>query len=144
MAIKASRIDVWAAKIDDRSGATADALEALARAGANLEMVFARRTPEQPGSGVVFLAPIKGAKAIKAAAAAGFARQGGLHGVKVEGGDKPGIGASIGRALGDAEASFRGMTAIAIGGKFMCFLAFDSAEEASRAIAALKKLQRTR
>ena len=47
MAIKASRIDVWTTTIDDRAGAVAEKLEPLARAGADLELVFARRTPEQ-------------------------------------------------------------------------------------------------
>ena len=45
MTIKASRYDVWMAVIDDRAGGAADRLEALARAGADLEVVFARRTP---------------------------------------------------------------------------------------------------
>ena len=47
MALKATRNDVWTAMIDDRAGGAADVLESLAKAGVNLEMVFARRTPEQ-------------------------------------------------------------------------------------------------
>jgi len=35
-------------------------LEALAKAGADLEVVFARRTPEQPGQGILFAGPIAG------------------------------------------------------------------------------------
>ena len=60
MAIKASRIDVWMTIIDDRAGGAAEKLEALAKAGADLEVVFARRTPEQPGQGILFAGPIAG------------------------------------------------------------------------------------
>src|ERR1051325_290437 len=41
MAIKASRVDVWMTVIDDRAGGAAEKLEALANAGADLEVVFA-------------------------------------------------------------------------------------------------------
>jgi hypothetical protein len=141
MALKASKAEVWTATIEDRPGGMADKLEALAKAGANLEMVFARRTPEDPGKGILFAGPIKGAKATKAAEAAGFMRPGNIHGVRIEGGDKPGLGSKITRALGEAGISFRGVTAIAIGRKFLSFVAVDSAEDAARAVAALKKLR---
>ena len=56
MALKATKAEVWAVSIDDRSGGVADKLEPLAKAGANFDMVFARRTrravasPAQQGS----------------------------------------------------------------------------------------------
>jgi len=140
MALKVSQTDVWAATIDDRAGGAADKLEALARAGANLQFVFARRTPEQPGRGVMFAWPIKGKKVTEAAQMAGFSRSSTMHGVRVEGGDKPGLGAKISRALGNAGVSFRGMSATAIGTKFASHIVVDSAEDAARAVAALKKV----
>jgi predicted amino acid-binding ACT domain protein len=141
MAIKVSRQEVWSVTIDDRAGAVADKLEALAKAGANLEMVFARRRPEQPGSGVIFAAPIKGAKVTRAAQEAGFAKADNMFGVKVEGGDKPGLGARITRALGNAGVSFRGISAHAIGSKFISNIVVDSDQDAANAVAALKKLK---
>ena len=141
MAIKVSRQEVWTVTIDDRAGAVADKLEALAKAGANLEMVFARRRPEQPGSGIIFAGPIKGTKVTRAAQEAGFAKADNMFGVKVEGGDKPGLGAKITRALGDAGVSFRGISAHAIGTKFISNIVLDSDEDAARAAAALKKLK---
>lgn len=141
MALKAGKADVWTATIEDRPGGMADKLEALAKAGANLEMVFARRTQEDPGKGILFAGPIKGAKATKAAEAAGFVRPGNIFGVRIEGGDKPGLGARITRALGDAGINFRGMTAVAIGRKFVSFISVDSAEDAAKAISAVKKLR---
>jgi hypothetical protein len=140
MALKVSKADVWAVTIDDRPGGAAQKLEALSQAGANLEMVFARRT-EQPGQGVMFVTPLKGKKAVAAAQAAGMGQPGSIHSVRIEGGDKPGLGSKIARALGDAGVNFRGMSAIAMGKKFVSFIACDSAEDQARAIAALKKLK---
>ena len=139
MALKASKAEVWAATIDDRAGGAADQLERLSKAGANLEMLLARRT-EQPGQGVMFVTPVKGAKAMKAAQAAGFGKPQNIHSVRIEGGDKPGLGAKIARLLGDAGVSFRGVSACAIGRKFVSYLACDSAADAARAIGVLKKL----
>lgn len=45
-------------------------LGALADAKASLEMVVARRQPDKPGPGIVFLAPVEGKKPTAAARAA--------------------------------------------------------------------------
>ncbi len=140
MALKVSKADVWAVTIDDRAGSTADKLETLSKAGADLEMLLARRT-EQPGKGVIFVTPLKGKKALDAAQQAGMGKPENIHSVRIEGGDKPGLGSKIARALGDAGVSFRGMSATAIGKKFVSFVACDSADDQERAIAALKKLK---
>ena len=139
MAIKASKCDVWAVSISDRAGGLAEKLAPLAGAGASLEMVLARRTPENPGQGMLFVTPIKGAKATRAAQAAGMGKPQTIHSVRVEGGDKPGLGAKIAACLGDAGVSIRGMSGVAIGKKFVSFIACDSAEDQVRAIAALKR-----
>ena len=140
MAIKVSRNDVWMTVIDDRAGGAADKLEALARAGADLEVVFSRRTPEQPGQGILFAGPMEGAKVTRAAEAAGFKRSETIHGVRIEGTDKPGLGSKISRSLADAGISFRGMNAMAVGKNFLSFVALDSADDAARAVKLLRKL----
>jgi len=140
MAIKASRHDVWMAVIDDRAGGAAEKLEALSRAGADLEVVFARRTPEVPGQGVLFASPIEGAKVTRAAQEAGFKRSETIHGVRIEGGDKPGLGAKIARTLAESGISFRGMNGMAIGKNFLSFVALDSAEDAAKAVKVLRKI----
>ena len=140
MAIKASRHDVWMAVIDDRAGGAAEKLEALSGAGANLEVVLARRTPEHSGQGVLFASPIEGRKVTAAAEQAGFRRADNIHGVRIEGTDKPGLGARIGRTLADAGISFRGMNAMAVGRNFLSFIAVDSADDAAKAVKALRKL----
>src|SRR4029453_13236634 len=83
MALKATKAEVWAATIEDRAGGAADKLEALGAGGANLEVVLARR-PDQPGQGVMFVTPVKGAKAVKAAQEAGFGKPESIHSVRIE------------------------------------------------------------
>jgi hypothetical protein len=140
MKLKVSRTDTWASAIDDRPGGLADKLAALAAAGANLEFVIARRAPEQRGSGVVFVTPLKGAKQVKAAEAAGFQKTGSLHSLRVEGADKPGAGAKLTRALAEAGINLRGFSAAALGTRYVTHLALDTAQDAVKAAAALKKL----
>jgi hypothetical protein len=139
MPLKATKAEIWVATIEDRAGGAAEKLDALAKGGANLEMLLARRT-EQPGQGVMFVTPVKGAKAVKAAQAAGFGKPENIHSVRIEGGDKPGLGAKIARALGDAGISFRGVSAVAIGRNFISYIACDSAEDAAKAVTVLKKV----
>ena len=140
MTLKVGKVDLWMATIDDRAGGAADKLEPLAKAGANFEFVFTRRTPEQPGKGVLFAAPVKGAKVVRAAQEAGFAKSADLHSLKVEGADKPGVTAKTARSLAAAGISFRALSASAVGRKFVCYVALDSAEDAARAAGLLRKL----
>jgi hypothetical protein len=140
MKLKISRTDTWAAAIDDQPGGLADALAALAAAGANLEFIIARRAPEKKGTGVVFITPLKGAKQVKAAAAAGFQKTDSLYTLRVEGTDKPGTGAKLTRALADAGINLRGFSAAAVGKQYITHLAVDTAADAARVAAALKKL----
>jgi hypothetical protein len=140
MKLKVSRTDTWASTIDDRAGGLADKLAALAAAGANLEFVIARRAPEQRGSGVLFLTPLKGAKQVKAARAAGFQKTRSLHSLRIEGVDKPGLGAKLTRALAEAGINLRGFSAAALGKRCVTHLALDTAEDAAKVAAVLKKL----
>ncbi len=140
MALKVSRVDLWMATIEDRAGGAADKIEPLSRAGANFEFLFTRRTPENPGRGLIVALPVKGKKVTDAAMAAGFAKPDNIHSVRIEGTDKPGITAKVARALGAAGISFRALTAVAIGSKFVTYVAMDTADDAARALGILKKL----
>ena len=140
MALKVSKVELWSATIDDRAGGAADKLEPLSKAGANFEFVFTRRTPEQPGMGVMFITPVKGAKVLRAAQAAGFVKSVTTPSIRIEGTDQPGVTAKVMRSLADAGISFRALSAIAIGKKFVSFVALDSAEDALRAAGLIRKL----
>jgi predicted amino acid-binding ACT domain protein len=140
MKLKVTRTRVWRSAIDDRVGGTADRLEPLAQAGADFEFVFARRTPEMPGAGVIYVAPVTGSKVIAAARRAGFSQPTDIHFLRIEGADKAGLVAVITRALGDAGISFRGVSSAAIGNRAVSHVAFDTAADASKAARLLGKL----
>jgi len=140
MTLKVSRVDLWTVSIDDQAGGTADKLEPLSNAGANFEFVFARRTPEQPGRGMLFVTPVKGAKVVQAAQAAGFTKPENVHSVRIEGANKPGVTAKTARALANAGISFRALSATGIGSKFESYVALDTAEDAAKAVRLLKRL----
>jgi hypothetical protein len=140
MKLKVSIVDVWAASIEDRVGGLVDKLAPLSAAGANLEFVIARRAPEQPGKGVVFVTPLAGEEQVKAAADTGFLRTVSLHSVRIEGPDRPGLGMMIAKALANAGINLRGLSAAAVGKKFVCHLALDTADEVEEAVRALKNL----
>lgn len=140
MKLKVTRAVVWAADIEDRPGGLAERLEALAQAGSNLDLILARRAPEAPGTGVVFVAPLKGERQMKAATDAGFIKTEIMHAVRLEGTNCPGFGGEIAGAIAAAGISLRGFSAAAIGKRFVGYLALDGAKDAAKAIRALRRL----
>ncbi len=138
--MKTQRVDTWAAAIKDKPGALAAKFKALSAAGVNLEFVIARRSPEKRGAGVVFVTPIKGPKQCGAARAAGFKKTKSLHTVRIEGLNKRGQGMRLTQVLADNGLNLRGLSAAAIGNKFICHIAMDSGADASKAARILSKL----
>jgi hypothetical protein len=132
-----SKVTVWHATIDDKPGGLAAKLDALARAGANLGFVIARRSPDRPGHGVVFVTPLEGGAQEGAAKASGFEVSESLHGLRIEGDDAPGLGAKLTAALAGAGINLRGLSAAAFGSKFIMHLAFDSDSDAAKAVSTL-------
>jgi hypothetical protein len=139
MAYTIKKVEVWAGEIADRPGGLASTLAAMQAAGSNIEFVVARRAAEKPGTGVVFVTPIKGAKQKAAAQQAGLSTSEGLHSVRVEGPDRAGLGAKMTDALGAAGINLRGISAAALGRRAVSYFAFDSAADADNAIRILKK-----
>ena len=84
------RTDVWAASIQDRPGGLAEVLDALREAGADLQFVIARRTPDKPATGVVYVTPLQNDREVRAAAQVGFNVTQSLHSVRIMGPDHPG------------------------------------------------------
>jgi len=140
MKLKVTEVDVWAATIEDRVGGLVDKLAPLSAAGANLEFVISRRAPDQPGKGVVFVTPLVGEEQVKAAAGAGFLQTASLHSVRIEGPDRPGLGTMMAKALANAGINLKGLSAAAIGRKFVCYLALDTAEDAENTVRTIKNL----
>jgi prephenate dehydratase len=140
MALKLDRVDTWLATIKDQAGGLSAKLGKLADAGVDLEFIVSRRAPDKPGKGVVFVTPIKGAAQIRAAKKAAFRKSKRLHTLRVEGSDKPGMGAKITEAIASEGISLRGFSAAAIGRKFVCHIALDRKEDTTKVRRILKKL----
>ena len=139
MAIEIAKIDVWCGEIADRSGGLAEKIEAVAAAGANLEFVIARRAPDKPGWGLVFMAPLQGTAQIRAANAAGLAKDPNVHTLRLEGPNRPGFGSMITQAVAEAGINMRGLSATALGRRSVTYLAFDTDADAKKATQILRK-----
>jgi len=140
MRVDVSRVDVWAASIKDRPGGLAEKLDILAQADVDLEFVIARRSPEKPGKGVVFVTPIKGPRQIRAARKAGFEKTTSLHGIRVATGNKPGFSAELTKQIAEAGISLRGFSGASISNRAVFHLAFDSGADAKKAVRVLEEM----
>jgi hypothetical protein len=134
------REDVWAASLDDKPGALAARLAALTAAGADLDFVIVRRSPEKPGTGVVFVTPLRGDREIRAAASAGFAVTSSLRSVRFEGPNEPGAAATLTKTVGDAGINLRGFSAAVLGTRWVAHLGVDSAEDQDAVVKLLSRL----
>jgi len=133
-------VDVWAAPINDKPGGLANILAGLRDAGADLDFIIARRAPDQPGKGVVFVTPLRGDREVDAAANLGFDVTRSLHELRVQGENKPGVAANLTEKLAAAGINLRGFSGAVIGTRFILYIGLDSAEDAKKAAAILKKL----
>ena len=138
MGLTVERVDVWAASIKDQPGGLGWVLAGLHEAGADLEFVVARRSPEEPGTGVVFVTPLRGDAQVAAAADLGFNITNSLHSVRVEGENRPGMGAEITQKLASAGINLRGLSAGVIGGRFILYIGLDTPGDADQALEILR------
>ena len=152
MDLLVEHVDVWAASIQDKPGALATVLAELRESGADLQFIIARRAPEAPGKGVVFVTPLQGDREIAAAAQLGFNVTRTVHSVRVMGPDRRGIAAELTQKLADKGINLRGFSASVIGTQFVAYVAVELAggrDQGSRkpgkglmAGAAIKKIKR--
>ncbi|UCC31225.1 MAG: hypothetical protein JSU86_02895 [Phycisphaerales bacterium] len=137
MAYEITKEDVWAGEIDDQTGALAEKLEAVSRVGVNLEFVIARRAPDKPGKGVVFMAPFRGEDSVRAALNAGLSQWTSAATLRIDGPDQSGLGALIAWTVANEGINLRGFSGAKLGERSVFYLAFDSASDADKASGAL-------
>lgn len=134
------RVDVWAASIKDEPGGLAQMLTCLRDAGANPNFILARRSPEKPGLGVVFVTPLRGDREISAASTLGFNVTNSVKSVRVEGTNKHGVAAKLTEKLAAAGINLRGFSAAVSGARFIMYIGLDSAEDAEKALTILRQV----
>ena len=138
MELMTERVDVWAASIRDEAGGLANVLAGLRDVGADLDFILARRAPDQPGQGVVFVTPLRVDTEIAAAADLGFNVTSSVHAVRIEGDNRPGAAAEMTERLSAAGINLRGYSAAVIGPRFIIYIGLDSAADAARVVDILK------
>lgn len=134
MDLLVERVDVWAATVPDKPGGLAATLDALQQAGANLQFVVARRAPESPGHGVIFVTPLQNGREIRAASQVGFNVAQSQHAIRIFGRDRPGIAAELTSRMAEGGINLRGFSASVIGHQFVAYVAVDSQADADRAM----------
>jgi hypothetical protein len=140
MRLKMTKMDVWVAEIDDKPGGLARTMKAAADYGADLDCVVARRQPDKPGKGVVFMTPLKGKEELDHASDMGLHRATHLATLKIEGPDRPGFGAELSKAIADVGINLHGLTAAVVGRRFVCYASFDTIADMERAEDAISAL----
>ncbi len=140
MSYKVSKVDVWAADIPNRAGTLSGVLESMSDSGAMLEFMIARKLNNRTSR--VFIAPIKGAKLQRAAKKAGLARAKGMHSLRIEGPDRPGLGAKLAQTVAEKGINLRGASAAAVGKKSVFYLAVESAKDLKSAMLVVRKALR--
>jgi hypothetical protein len=140
MGFKLDRVHLWSGDVPDRAGGVAGKLASLANAGANLEFILTRRSPDKPGTGVLFVAPLTGALQVRAAKSAGLAETHDPVLLRVEGDNQAGLAHRLTQQWALAGISLQGLTMCVLGDKFIGYAAFDSVADSNRAAAILGDL----
>ena len=142
MDLLVNRVDVWTADIADKPGGLSGTLKGVYEAGADLDFVIARRSPDIPGAGAVFLTPIRGDREVEAASTLGFNLTNSVDSVRVEGDNMPGAAVNIADMIAKADINMRSFSAAVIGSRYIAYIGFDSSSDADRAAKVLQEAER--
>ena len=140
MGFKLDRVHVWSGEIVDQAGGMASKLAPLAQAGANLEYILTRRLAAKPGIGVLYVAPVTGPAAVRAARSVGLSESRDTVVLRVEGDNQAGLAHRLTQQWALAGISLQGLTMSVLGSQFVGYAAFDTVEDANRAAQILADL----
>jgi len=140
MSFKLDRIHVWAGEVMDQAGGVAAKLSLLAQAGANLEYIYTRRQEDKPGTGILYVAPVSGPGAVKAARAAGLHEVDTPIVLRVEGDNAAGLAHRLTQQWAVEGLSLHSLMMSVLGEKFVGYVSFDTVGDANRAAAILGDL----
>jgi hypothetical protein len=138
MPIKVKKITLWRKELQNRPGTLAEALEPVAKAGADLQVVMGYCYPHDKSKAAVELFPVASKKPTAAAQSAGLAPAS-IPALHVEGDNKAGLGHAIARGLADAGVNLDFLVAQVIGRKYSAVIGFENQGDAEKAIAVIKK-----
>lgn len=135
------RVNVWSARVVDKPGAVSSILKGLSEAGADLDFIIARRAPEKPGEGVVFLSPLRGDREVRAASILGFNVTTSVASVRVEADNVPGAAGRLADLIAEAGINARSFSVAVIGKRFIAYVGFDSPKDAELAASTIQQAE---
>jgi hypothetical protein len=139
MPIIVKQITLWRKEVENKTGALAQTLEPLAKAGADLQVVMGYRYPGDEAKAAFELYPIAGKKPIAAAREAGLTTSS-LPTLIVQGDDKPGLAHRIAQEIADAGVDLSFFVAQTIGRKYSAVIGFAKEADAKKSAALIKKV----
>jgi hypothetical protein len=139
MAVTVKRVTLWRSEVENRPGELARALEAIARAGTDLQAVMGYRYPGNETKAAIEVYPIMGRKATAAAEAGGLSASS-IPTLHVEGDNRAGLGYDIASMLADAGVNISFHVAQVIGRRFSAIFGFETDAAAGRAATLIKRV----
>jgi hypothetical protein len=141
MAVQIKPVTLWRVEVQNEPGVLARTLEPLASARADLQVVMGYRFPGDRSRGAIEVAPVTGARAGKAAEAAGLT-QSDIPALRIEGDNRVGLGHAIASALAEAGINIDFVVAQVSGGRYSAIFGFDTEEALRGAAPILRRVAR--
>ena len=138
MAVTVRKIVLWRSEVENRPGVLAHALEPLASAGADLQVVMGYRYPGVESKAAIEVYPVSGKKSTAAAQAAGLSASP-IPTLLVQGDNKPGLGHAMAGAIADAGINTSFLVAQVIGRRYSAVYGFETEDDARKAASLIKK-----
>lgn len=138
MSVTVKNISLWRKEVENKTGALAQTLEPLAKAGADLHVVMGYQYPGDETKAAVELYPISSKKSVASAQQAGLSASA-IPTLLVEGDNKPGLGYAIAQVIADADVNLSLLVAQVIGRKYSAVIGFTNDEDAKKATTLIKK-----
>jgi hypothetical protein len=138
MPLTVKTITLWRKELENKTGALAQTLEPLAKAGADLHVVMGYRYPGDEARAAVELYPITNKKSIAAAQQAGLAATS-IPTLLVEGDNRAGLGHAIAQAIAEAGVNMAFLVTHVHGRRYSAVLGFESEAEAKLAATLIRK-----
>ena len=138
MQYEIARTPVWVAEVDHQPGALLGKLDALRKAGINLEAAVIRPAAPLSGEVVLFIAPMDSDLSEEPLHAAGLRRCEAVHAVRIAGRDRLGFIADMVAVLDQQGLRVAGLTSVAIGDRSVHHLRLESGSDADRAVEVLR------
>ncbi len=137
MAVTVKKTVLWRKELDNHPGTLADALEPLAEAGVDLQLVMLYRFPGTH-EGAIEVHPIAGRKTTGVARGSGLVPSS-IPVLLIDGDNRAGLGYTFAKILGEAGINVSFLMTQVVGRKYAAVIGFENDADATKAASLLKK-----